>query len=72
MKSDHFGMGSYLIILYIIGYNNIAYRPNDPHDSSPKILAVATLQSPEFTPVIESTCGMVDLYINVDTPEPMW
>ena len=34
MKSNHFGKCSHLKFLYIIGYNNISWRPHNPH---PKI-----------------------------------
>src|SRR6218665_3955243 len=34
LKSDHFGRCPLLIFLYIIGYNNILWRPHDPHDAT--------------------------------------
>src|SRR6218665_3576296 len=34
LQSHQFGKCFHLILLYIIGYNNISWRPNDPH---PKI-----------------------------------
>ena len=31
LKSHLFGKCSHLIFLYILGYNNISWRPDDPH-----------------------------------------
>ena len=37
LKNHHFGKCSHLIFLYIIGYNDISWRINDPHDLHPEI-----------------------------------
>ena len=36
LKSHHLGKCFYLIVLYIIGYNNISWRSHHPHDPIPK------------------------------------
>ena len=45
-KSHRFGKCSHLIFLYIIGYNNISWRPHDTHDSQSQNLGMRHLKTP--------------------------
>jgi len=48
-KSHRFGKCSHIIFLYIIGYNNILWRPHDPLSQN---LGVATSQPSGLTPYL--------------------
>src|SRR6218665_624969 len=52
LKSHHFGQCFHLIFLYIIGYNNISWRPmTTPVPPIPKS-GIVTLKPPELMPTV--------------------
>src|SRR6218665_375969 len=73
LKSHHLGKGSHLIFLYIIGYNNISWRPHNLHSkiwgSGPHTLNSYRVLRPH-SPPLSSPDGLASASELIHLPYP--